>query len=218
MRSSRRALLITCGVLLLGTAVWSVTASIRPPAPLDADPWDAGVGAVAGRDVFASCASCHLADASGRPDGSIPRLAGQRAAILQRKLERLASGEVDLPVMAGFAASLQPAEITAVSTWLAGLPDPAPRDPPAGAGALLYAGSCLPCHGPQAEGQDALGAPRLCGQHAPYLLRRMQDSAQGARADADLAMAAIVRAVPQGDREVIAAWLAAGSCAPMDQR
>lgn len=218
MRPSRRAVLISagvCAVLVAGFCLWWASASIRPPtAPPPVDPWDGGVGAAEGRAVFASCASCHLADASGRPDGSIPRLGGQRAPILEGKLRRLAAGEVVLPAMSAFACALQPDEIGVVSLWLAALPDPSIAAVPAGPGASLYAGLCRGCHGPRAEGNDALGAPRLCGQHAPYLVRRMEESAANARGDGDPAMAAIVSAVGAPDRQAVADWLAAGVCSP----
>ena len=211
MSPSRRALLISLGVvaaLLACIAIWWATATIRPAAaPPATDVWDAGIGDADGREIFASCASCHLADGMGRSDGTIPRLAGQRAAITARKLRRIASGEVDLPVMTAFARALSKDEIDSVATWLAALPEPA-----AGAhsapGAGLYAQTCIACHGPTGDGNDALGAPRLRGQHAPYLVRRMDESISNVRGDEDPVMTAFVTALSPAEREAIAAFLA----------
>ena len=209
----RRTLLMTVGVWVVGVAVgalWWVFAEVRPHVPNE-DLWDPG--AQAGSAIFASCASCHFADGSGRADGSIPRLAGQRAAILEKKLRALSDGSVDLPVMVGFARSLDDAEITAVAGWLSALPD-APAEPVHLRGALLYSERCVACHGPDGAGDDALRAPRLSGQHAAYLLRRMEESVANARGDADPAMAAIVAATSPEDRASIATYLAANAIAP----
>ncbi len=217
VRPARRALLITLGVfaaLLVCAVIWWVTATVRPAqGPPSTDVWDSGVGNAAGREAFASCASCHLASAMGRSDGTIPRLAGQRAAITARKLRRIASGEVDLPVMTAFARALSDAEIESVADWLAALPDP-PSGTHNASGAELYARTCIGCHGHAGEGNDALGAPRLSGQHAPYLVRRMEESIANTRGDADPAMAAIVNTLSPADRQAIAAFLAGDTVAP----
>jgi cytochrome c553 len=198
----------TFAALIVLTGIWWASTTIRPAqGPPATDVWDSGIGAAEGREVFASCASCHLADAMGRSDGTIPRLAGQSAAILSRKLRRIASGEVDLPVMTAFARALSDSEIDAVASWLAALPG-APVANNTDRGAELYAQTCIACHGPSGEGNDALGAPRLSGQHAPYLVRRMEESVSNARGDADPVMAVFVTALSPADREAIAVFLA----------
>ena len=62
--------------------------------------------------AYAHCASCHLHDGSGRPDGSIPRLTGQRRSVLENKLYRLRAGIMRMPVMDPYARTLAPNEIT----------------------------------------------------------------------------------------------------------
>lgn len=214
VRRGCRILLVVGGVgaaVMAVVVVWLMAATVRPPSPrASIDAWDGGAGPQAGRSIFESCASCHLADGEGRPDGSIPRLAGQRSAIVARKLRRLARGEVDLPVMVGFARSLNDSDIDDVADFLEELPVPVQgtADP---RGAELYA-VCAACHGLSGEGNDGLGAPRLCGQHAPYLVRRMEESVANTRGDADPAMAAIVAAMAPADRAAIASFLASGAC------
>jgi len=215
MGRGRTALRVAGGILVLalGVTLWFERASVRPPAAHErVGTWDGGEGPATGRAVFESCASCHMADAAGRPDGSIPRLAGQRPAILARKLRRLAAGDVDLPVMEGLARSLNGAEIDAVADFLGSLPVPSTELDQRGL--PLFTAHCAACHGPVGEGNDALGAPRLSGQHAPYLARRMDDAITNARGDADPAMGAIVAGLSSEERGLIAAFLASNAVAP----
>jgi cytochrome c553 len=186
-----------------------------PPAPIDAAPaWTADTPE--GAAIFASCASCHMPDAGGRTDGSIPRLAGQRADVLEARLIALQQGHVHLPVMAPFARSLSLDEVRQVSAWLATLPPPAQVGVGPGdaldAGGTLYAERCAGCHGAAAEG--APGIPNLCGQHADYVLRRIDEIASKARADADPAMSAIAAAMSPADRAAVADHLSRGACTP----
>lgn len=207
-------------ILLLSACVRSEerapdSADLRDPWALAAEPSDPLHAA--GKRVFEACASCHLADAGGRADGTIPRLAGQNAAVLERRLQALADGSVDLPVMTPFARALTQPEIRQVSAYLSSLPRPervgvgsgeqAPR------GAAVYAAFCLGCHARDGLGQPALKAPRLCGQHAGYLLRRLDEIVAGTdpRA-ADPNMRAIVLALSPGDRRAVSDHLARRSC------
>lgn len=183
-----------------------------PVAEVPADPWVAvGKEADAGSALFAPCAACHMADGSGRDDGAVPRLAGQSAAILVEKLQRLQRGETHLPVMVPYARALSSAETEAVARYLAGLPVARPaireRD-----GEQAYVSLCAGCHGSAGEGNDGLRAPRLCSQHAAYLLRRMDEIAVNGRGDSEPAMIAIVASLGAEQRAAIASWLAAADC------
>lgn len=165
--------------------------------------------------AYAHCVSCHLHDGSGRPDGSIPRLTGQRKAVLENKLHRLRSGMMRLPVMDPYARTLPAAEVTAIATYLSELPELelAQRgidENELAQGAALFAQHCAACHGANGEGSDGLFASRLCGQYAGYLERRLEEAAAGSRGAADAIMQGIVEAVPADDLAPIVAWLAAG--------
>ncbi len=165
--------------------------------------------------AYAHCASCHLHDGSGRPDGSIPRLAGQRQAVLENKLHRLRTGIARLPVMDPFARTLTPNEITEIAKHLSALPVAestarALRKVERIRGALRYALHCASCHGPNAEGHDGLFASKLCGQYAGYLYRRLDEIATRVRGDADAIMQDAIADVSVGELRVIAAWLAEG--------
>lgn len=47
-------------------------------------------------------------------------------------------------------------------------------------GKALYA-TCGACHGPNAEGMEALNAPKLAGQEPWYLIRQLQNFKNGVR-------------------------------------
>lgn len=156
-----------------------------------------------------------MADAGGRPDGSVPRLAGQRAEVLTARLDALRDGTVDLPVMAAFARSLDAVEVDAVAVWLSVLPPPSDIGVGPGddlrRGQALFAERCASCHG--IEGEGAPGTPLICGQHNGYVLRRLDEIAGQRRADAHPAMAAVVAAMSATERAAVADFLSRGACA-----
>ncbi len=165
--------------------------------------------------AYAPCASCHLHDGSGRPDGSIPRLNGQRRTVLENKLNRIRSGMMRLPVMDPFARTLEPESIAEIAKYLSELPELAIASDGASPGehvrgASLYAEHCAPCHGANGEGHDGLFASRLCGQYAGYLERRLAEVAARTRGDADVLMQGPVDRVGPDQLRPIVAWLARG--------
>ena len=185
------------------------------------DPWTLPIKKTdplfaAGQAVFSSCASCHLADAGGRPDGTIPRLAGQQATILERRLWDLFEDSADLPVMTPFARALTPEEISQVSAYLSALPRPAKVGLGSGKrlerGAEVYGELCVHCHAADGIGQSELNAPRLCGQHAAYSLRRLDEMTNGGRRNSDPAMSAIASVLNSQDRRAVSDYLARLEC------
>lgn len=165
--------------------------------------------------AYAHCASCHLHDGSGRPDGSIPRLAGQRRLVLEKKLQRIRTGAVRLPVMEPFARTLAPDEIEKIAEYLSALPSASSSpgnvtEEARTRGASLYSQDCAACHGANGEGHDGLFASRLCGQYAGYMNRRLDEIAAHSRDDADAIMQDAIDEVPTDDLRAIVAWLAAG--------
>ncbi len=111
--------------------------------------------------------------------------------------------------MRAFARALSDEEIVQVASHIAAMP--APETVGFGDSAALeeggqiYAERCAACHGPTGSGSPAV--PALCGQHAGYLLRRMNEIAGGVRADADPAMAALVQGLPEDQRSAVADFL-----------
>jgi cytochrome c oxidase cbb3-type subunit 3 len=207
-------------ILLVLLAIAGVILWISSREPTNAEASEiasvlAPTGSVSAPPAYAHCASCHLHDGSGRPDGSIPRLNGQRRAILEHKLFRLRAGMTRLPVMDPFARTLQPAEVGELARYLSELPDTPAKsleltDEERMEGATLYSEHCASCHGARGEGHDGLFASRLCGQYAGYLERRLQEVRDQTRGDADAVMKAVVDGLPEVDLSPVVHWLAAG--------
>ncbi|WP_250657173.1 c-type cytochrome [Alkalimarinus coralli] len=158
--------------------------------------------------LFEGCASCHMADGSGRSDGSVPRLAGQNEAVLVHKLQKLRGGRVNLPVMTPFARALSSDDIVKVARYISTLPTPE--------GGISsnrpYIKNCAACHGVNGEGNSELLAPKLCFQHKQYLNRRISEIKQNTRGDADQGMIAILNTLDKQALDRITQWLAAGTC------
>ena len=201
--------ILIAALLGAGLAACEGEAPIEDPPDTFALPGDPGSERLrAGKAAYEPCASCHHADGGGRPDGSIPRLAGQLPEILERQLGDLRAIDGMLPTMTPFARALSPAEVRDVARYLGSLPDPAEIGHGDGTalerGREVYDETCAACHGTGAGGQDLLNAPALRGQHAGYLVRRLDELAAGARPEDDPAMAALAAELDPADRLAVA--------------
>jgi len=169
-----------------------------------------------GAEVYAACASCHMADASGRSDGLVPRLAGQSEKVLFHKLQKLRNGKVTLPVMLPFARALSESELDQVVHYISRLPSSFSKgikdSSTTTSSNKKYAKYCSACHGDEGQGNDVIMAPKLCGQHAAYLERRLSEIESDLRGDADLGMVATLKPLNTKTRTEISQWLASGQC------
>ena len=152
-----------------------------------------GARAATGQQVYATCAACHGVRAEGNPGLGAPALAGQQTAYLQRQLMNFRSGLRGSHKDDTYGAQMRAASqvvlrddktIAAVATYIAALPKTDVK--PAGKfdarnGNNLYQGKCGACHGGQAEGNEALSAPRLAGLDAAYLKRQHRNFVKGLR-------------------------------------
>jgi len=218
LASAMRIFVTVVGLMLVLGVVTATWLMMRGPSPAQAARIAAVLQSTAPPNeppAYAHCASCHLHDGSGRPDGSMPRLAGQRRSVLENKLYRLRAGTMRMPVMEPYARTLSPKDITEIATYLSELPDAtvaqsATTEEERAQGASLFAQHCASCHGANAEGQDGLFSSRLCGQYAGYLNRRLDEVAARTRGDADAVMQGVVDTVSADELRVIVVWLAAG--------
>ena len=214
-----RLLLISATALTLLALAVGAWAFARGPSKIESDEIAAVLAPIGDADAppaYAHCASCHLHDGSGRPDGAIPRLNGQRQAVLESKLHRMRAGLTSLPVMAPFARTLSAREVTEVAAYLSGLPDTPAQlavapDDTGSEGATSFGELCASCHGANAEGHDGLFASRLCGQYEGYMARRLDEVRAGARGDADAVMRGVLEGLGERDLAPVLHWLAAGN-------
>jgi cytochrome c553 len=169
-----------------------------------------------GKDLFAACAECHEADGSGSADGTIPVIAGQHVSVLVKQL-------VDFRHDRRWHARMQDAakrhelgsaqDLLDVAAYAESLKRPPPRAGVAGDGAALHQGQvvyyrdCEGCHGRLAEGDLRRVRPRLAGQHYPYLLRQLNETAAGQRPGMDAMHVERIGALSEADRAAVAAYL-----------
>lgn len=159
-----------------------------------------------------ACVTCH-----GRKGQSqhqeYPSLAGQPAPYLESQLKRFASGERANPNMVPLAMTLSEADIRILSEYFAKhpaaanhsfKPDPALQRK---GEKLVASGGCIACHGAGLMGRDQY--PRLAGQGHDYLLKQLNDFAQGHRKDPTGAMTAIASTLSLDDRQALSHYLAA---------
>ncbi len=142
-----------------------------------------------GEAIYYACSMCHGAQGEGSEAREAPPLAGTPAWYLAEQLRAFRDGRRGGPsdnlsgrYMALFAQAL-PSEATLeqVAAFAEALPRPPQtehrlhREIPAGFAA------CAGCHGPQGEGNEALGAPPIAGQPAWYLARQLMAFRSGRR-------------------------------------
>jgi cytochrome c oxidase subunit 2 len=147
--------------------------------------------AIAGKDSFAVCASCHGQQGEGNVAMNAPSLAGLPDWYIARQLDHYKRGirgahqdDVYGKQMAPMANMLADAtavrNITAYITTLEASVPTSTLDGDPSRGASHY-NSCGACHGAQAQGNYALQAPRLAGQEDWYLKRQLHNFRLGIR-------------------------------------
>ncbi len=143
------------------------------------------------QSAYGICASCHGLQGEGNVALNAPRIAGQASWYLRRQLDAYregrrgaAPGDIYGMQMRSMAMTLaQPAQVDEVLAHLQSLPN-VPAEPTiqgdVAAGESAYS-ICVACHGPQGEGIEQLGGPRLAGQSDWYLVRQIKNYRQGLR-------------------------------------
>jgi cytochrome c553 len=138
------------------------------------------------------CASCHGATAAGNQSLGAPNLTLFSSTYLVRQLRGFRKGWRDTTdphtrTMSAAVAALHPNVIAEAVLTIDRLPDSGKisvAKPEAGdtdRGADLYTAYCGACHGTNAGGNDALGAPSLLGLDAGYLVRQYRHFSEGRR-------------------------------------
>ena len=190
--------------------------------------------AEAGQAKAAACAACHGADGNPSVD-MYPRIAGQTERYIAQQLALIANGQRSagaVAAMVPFVTSLSPQDMRDIGAYFAtkkggaGLADdskvsegPYKDMPFHEIGQQLYRGgdasrgipACMACHGPSGSGNPGPAYPRLAGQHADYLARRLQEYRSGQSNETDRhlfdVMAQVTHSLSDQEIQALASYL-----------
>lgn len=171
-----------------------------------------------GAQLFRACAECHSADGGGSRDGRVPVIAGQHVSVLVKQLVDFRHDRRwnELMEDASTRHELEGAQdLLDVAAYAQSLPRPNPQEGGAGvgygsgqlAGQAVYYRECAECHGRLGEGDLRMLRPRLAGQHYPYLMRQLNETAAGGRPGMDDAHVGRIRALSVDERAAVAEFL-----------
>ncbi len=146
--------------------------------------------AASGETKAVLCTACHGPNGnSANPEW--PRLAGQSAVYIAEQLKLFRSGVRNNPIMKPLAASLSDQDIDDLAVYFeAQTPTGLEADPSYWkTGEALYLSgdaarevpACVACHGPVGRGNLAAGYPALRAQQSVYVVKQLNDYANGTR-------------------------------------
>ena len=138
-----------------------------------------------GKTSFAVCVSCHGADGAGNKALNAPRISGQQEWYVARQIANFKTGirgshaediyGQQMRPMAMILANEQAvADVSAYLSTLKSAPAASTVKGDVAAGKSAY-GICASCHGANGEGNKALNAPAIAGQHDWYIVRQLQN-------------------------------------------
>lgn len=145
-----------------------------------------------GSELYASCDACHGKDGAGNTMLGAPAIAGLPAWYVEAQLNKFRTGirgahpdDLEGLRMRPMARQMKTeAEVKSVAAFVESMPKklakPSLQGGDATAGAGAY-GVCLACHGADANGNKAMNAPPLAGQHDWYLLAQLKKFKAGHR-------------------------------------
>jgi cytochrome c553 len=216
-----------------GTAPAATPAAAAPAAALSAAFLDLRGQAPIRGDAAAGAAKATVCMACHGPQGvavapNFPNLAGQSATYLYVQLRQFHDGQRSDPVMSGQAAPLSDTDMRDLASHFASLaPRPAGQADTRSRGAGIFlAGEpsrgippCQGCHGSDALGPRAQPGraphppwstiPRLRGQSALYLIKRLTDFRNGVRPGSSntRVMEGVAHTLDDADVQALAAYL-----------
>jgi cytochrome c553 len=164
--------------------------------------------------LYETCAACHGAKGEGVSDGSVPVLAGQSYTVIAKQLVDFRAGERGDSRMAHFTTGRHLAysqHIADVAAYIASLSSRSPRSTTTKMsehGSVVYARTCERCHGTVGEGKEDTLAPRLASQHAEYLMRQLDDAAEGRRPPMAASHAPLLRNLKRDEQLAVTSYLA----------
>lgn len=136
------------------------------------------------------CTTCHGVEGIGNIAIEAPRLAGMEAWYLKRQLENFRAGirgthgeDIQGIAMRPMAAKLSDESIADIVGWVGEweyVPAVVTVEGNVNQGRTAFQ-SCAACHGANAEGNEALGAPALAGQNDWYMITQLKNFRAGFR-------------------------------------
>jgi cytochrome c553 len=170
-------------------AVAQTSPAATAPSAAPSGPFTTGKAA-SGEAKAALCMACHGPNGNSvNPEW--PRLAGQSAVYIAEQLRLFKAGVRDNPVMKPLAASLSDQDINDVAVYFeAQTPTGLEADPSYWKpGQAIYLSgdaargvpACVACHGPVGRGNLAAGYPALRAQQSVYVVKQLNDYANGTR-------------------------------------
>jgi len=209
-----------CRQFLFAAAAWLVTNTA------------VAVDLEKGKEINGTCAACHGDQGAGGKKGEYPRLAGQRAAYLERQLKSFrARTRINIPMFPYTQErELSDEDIKDVSAYLAGI-ELSNRMPtytgkedaltkllmaekvmiiPRAEGDLangeaIYQKKCAACHGKSGKGRGMF--PVLVGQYTNYLKRQADLYIKGDRPHDEEGVVGVLNTLKEQDIQDILAYL-----------
>jgi len=136
------------------------------------------------------CSTCHGVEGIGNIAIEAPRLAGMEAWYLKRQLENFRAGfrgthgeDTQGIAMRPMAAKLSDESIADIVDWIGDweyVPAEVTVEGDVNQGRTAFQ-SCAACHGVNAQGNEALGAPALAGQNDWYMITQLRNFRAGFR-------------------------------------
>jgi cytochrome c553 len=201
----------TTTTIALALALACSTALAVPPQPTEqTDVLKLTGNAEQGKDAYEVCSGCHLANGMGRPDGTMPVVAGQYTKVLIKQMADIRAGRRENPTMYPFARDMAPQDIADTSAYMHSLKWLGNNGKGPGTslkhGEELYKKDCRSCHG-KGEGDEAKFIPRLAGQHYKYMVRQITAMREGKRKNSDKDMVKVIKPYSEADVEAVSDYL-----------
>jgi cytochrome c553 len=167
-----------------------------------------------GKKAYELCATCHLENGWGKPDGSFPVIAGQHRKVLIKQLADIRARNRENPTMYPFTDPETIGGVQAIADVTEYISTLAPNpEPGIGEGQdldraeELYRENCLMCHGKDGLGNADAFFPRLQGQHHAYLVRQMLWIRDGFRKNGNALMVEKLKPMSDGDISILADYI-----------
>ena len=169
--------------------------------------------AVRGKKAFSTCEGCHRKNASGRSDGTIPRLTGQHSSVIAKQVLDIRADRRNNPSMQPFVVdpAFTMAKLADIAAYLQSLPFEGSIGKGPGKdlslGKQLYERDCASCHGANGAGDPAKFNPIVAAQHYRYLLREVTAIRDGSRGNSNAEMVKVVQPYTPAETDAVSDYM-----------